>query len=70
MALLVRDAALWLLGFDCAMRGRTPGVMRKDREGYRFAVRTAAQLLDGGAFNPVCVWDMQAVVRILRGDDG
>mgnify|MGYP003521407869 CR=1 FL=1 len=59
------DAA-WLLGFDRAMRGRVPGPMRKDREGYRSAVKVAAQVLDLGAFNPLMVWDMQTVARLLR----
>lgn len=66
MDLLGRDAATWLLGFHHGMRGRTPGVMRKEREAYRIAVATAHQVLDGGAFNPLYLWDMQAIVKLLQ----
>lgn len=62
--------ATWLLGFDAAMRGKCPGSMRKDREGYHRAVRVAEQVCGEGAFNPLCVWDMQTVARLLRAEVG
>jgi hypothetical protein len=62
------DDAMWLLGFAAAMRGRVPAPMRRDRAGYASAIRTASQVVGDGAFNPLCVWDMQAVARLLRSE--
>jgi hypothetical protein len=65
-----RDDAFWILGFATAMRGRVPGPMQKDRNGYASAIKTAHQIVTGGAFNPLCVWDMQTVARLLRAEVG